>query len=410
MNLENKYIKIALTLVVLVIFNQCIIQYFLFQKRSDSLIINLAGRQRMLSQRTNLLAHQLHQDFDTNKKEKLQKVFEEWKEGHKRLMYDQEDKSAIEIKELELRSKIENNFKKILEIENIIKNIDDLSGDKLEVINKIIENFLIEMDSLVYELQKKSERKLDFIISIEIILAIMTLVIVYLEFKTIVIPILKKNKKDDLVLRETNNLLEESKNRLKAIIDSTTDGNILISLEYKILSFNKKANYNSLNLLGKPLQENGDMWDYVLPNDRSDFYTDTQKVLKGEQLKFEREIYFEQFSIWFEVAYFPVYNTQGEIFGFTFNATNIETRKKANLQILRQNETLRDIAWQQSHELRRPVANILGLCDLLKNYKNETEEIKNQFIDYLLQSTRELDSIINKIVLKTKDIKDTDEG
>jgi len=83
--------------------------------------------------------------------------------------------------------------------------------------------------------------------------------------------------------------------------------------------------------------------------------------------------------------------------------SQFEELKKQKIKILEQNETLKQIAWQESHELRRPVANILGLCDLLKNYQNETEEMKIKCIDYMLQATNELDEIIHKIVLQTNE-------
>jgi F0F1-type ATP synthase membrane subunit b/b' len=51
------------------------------------------------------------------------------------------------------------------------------------------------------------------------------------------------------------------------------------------------------------------------------------------------------------------------------------------------------------------VANILGLCDLLKNYKNETEEMKNKCIDYMIEATKELDEIIHKIVHQANESK-----
>jgi PAS domain S-box-containing protein len=74
-----------------------------------------------------------------------------------------------------------------------------------------------------------------------------------------------------------------------------------------------------------------------------------------------------------------------------------EVQKHQNL-ILKQNEILRDIAWHQSHKLRAPVARMLLLIDLLKNYENEREEAKLEYIGFLIQSIEELDNIIHKIV------------
>ncbi|MCS7018177.1 MAG: PAS domain S-box protein [Cytophagales bacterium] len=71
--------------------------------------------------------------------------------------------------------------------------------------------------------------------------------------------------------------------------------------------------------------------------------------------------------------------------------------------IVRQNKILQDIAWQQSHHLRRPVASILGLCDLLSNYSN-TESEKRQYVHYLNLAARELDDIIHRIVDATNSL------
>lgn len=320
--------------------------------------------------------------------------------------------------------------------------------------------------------------------------------------------------------------LKYSENKLRAIMESTTDSNILISPDYKILSFNKRASEVSQIAYGKPLQELADVWEYVVQSDKADFYRDTQKALKGEYLRFEREIFFENFSAWFEVSYFPVHDNEGKILGITFNTTNIDARKKAEIQlkqsetmlralydsrseastfidkdfrivfnnklaqeitksifgkealkgdknldfmipalreefhdyykrvlegesiqvekeyldkwwrfslypvydsenniigiadnvkdvtgrvqnelkIRKQNESLKKIAWQQSHEVRRPLATILGLCDLLSTDENATVEQQQQYINYILQSVRELDTIIHKIVDYTHDI------
>jgi len=190
--------------------------------------------------------------------------------------------------------------------------------------------------------------------------------------------------------------LRYSQSKLQAILDSTTDGNILISPDYKILGFNAKANEVSKMFLKKELCEFADMWAYVMPNDEEDFYTDTQKAFAGEFLSFEREMHFAGISLWFMVSYHPVYDKAGTMMGVTFNTTNIDKRKRYALKLEEQNETLRDIAWQQSHEVRRPVANILGLINLLEeDIKKENHDI---YLAYLKQSTQELDNIIHKIV------------
>lgn len=69
--------------------------------------------------------------------------------------------------------------------------------------------------------------------------------------------------------------------------------------------------------------------------------------------------------------------------------------------ILAQNKRLREIAWRQSHEVRRSVANILGLCELMRQDKIEPNVALREHLNYLNQSAVELDNIIRLIVNDT---------
>jgi hypothetical protein len=56
---------------------------------------------------------------------------------------------------------------------------------------------------------------------------------------------------------------------------------------------------------------------------------------------------------------------------------------------------LDDIAFNQSHIIRRPVANILGAVDLLKQYNIPAEA--TEILDIVFENTRDLDTIIRKM-------------
>jgi PAS domain S-box-containing protein len=77
---------------------------------------------------------------------------------------------------------------------------------------------------------------------------------------------------------------------------------------------------------------------------------------------------------------------------------DIDKQKKFEQQLLSQNEQLKEIAWIHSHELRRPLSNILGLIDLIRGAAVEDAELR-QLIDLLAVSSKELDDaviLINK--------------
>jgi PAS domain S-box-containing protein len=71
--------------------------------------------------------------------------------------------------------------------------------------------------------------------------------------------------------------------------------------------------------------------------------------------------------------------------------------KQNELRITRQNEQLLEIAEINAHEIRRPVATILGLVQL---FNKETVENK-ELLKHLETATLELDKVIRRIIDKT---------
>lgn len=70
-----------------------------------------------------------------------------------------------------------------------------------------------------------------------------------------------------------------------------------------------------------------------------------------------------------------------------------------------QNNKLFEIAFLQSHQVRAPVAHILGLISLFKK-DNLSDPINKDIIKMLETSAIELDQVIHKITERTNEIKD----
>jgi light-regulated signal transduction histidine kinase (bacteriophytochrome) len=66
-----------------------------------------------------------------------------------------------------------------------------------------------------------------------------------------------------------------------------------------------------------------------------------------------------------------------------------------------QNKVLRDIAFIQSHEVRRSLANILGVIEVLNNSNSVNNK---EIFDHLIESANELDMQIRSIVKKTNNL------
>ncbi|MGE8721451.1 PAS domain S-box protein [Leptospira terpstrae] len=89
------------------------------------------------------------------------------------------------------------------------------------------------------------------------------------------------------------------------------------------------------------------------------------------------------------------------IAGIVDNFHDVTERVFQITAIQTQNEKLKAIAWTQSHVVRNPLAKIMGIVDLIKTGALSHEE-ERQSLDHLIESAKELDSIIQDIVLKSQ--------
>lgn len=71
--------------------------------------------------------------------------------------------------------------------------------------------------------------------------------------------------------------------------------------------------------------------------------------------------------------------------------------------IKRQNKLLKNIAWMQSHEVRAPLTNIMGLIVLLELDTPPSPEEEAFIHKGILQAAHDLDGIIRKIVVETEE-------
>ncbi len=98
----------------------------------------------------------------------------------------------------------------------------------------------------------------------------------------------------------------------------------------------------------------------------------------------------------------PVFDDENNITGFIGISKDISEHKIVHKKLVKQNNQFRQIARLQSHAVRRPLANMLGLIDLIQHYyeKKDYEEVM-YMITLLKESSEDLDDIIRRIVLKT---------
>lgn len=106
---------------------------------------------------------------------------------------------------------------------------------------------------------------------------------------------------------------------------------------------------------------------------------------------------------WTDWEFSPLLTAGGEPTGILCVGYDITARKKTESRVAEQNEKLKEIAWQQSHQLRSPVVNILGCIQLIRNEKELVSEAeKDRLFEDIKQELSYLDSIIHKIVADSR--------
>jgi signal transduction histidine kinase len=95
------------------------------------------------------------------------------------------------------------------------------------------------------------------------------------------------------------------------------------------------------------------------------------------------------------MSFLPVRNDDGEIIGVAVNASDITERKQHEEEIRVKNEAFQQIALMQSHQLRKPVASLKGLMDLIKN---DESIVQSDYYDMITTTVNELDEKILEIV------------
>lgn len=206
-NLLRKRYATALGLIaILIIVSQLLIQLALYENSDSSRVINIAGRQRMLSQKITKSALALSMNSKDIDKPKylleLTETLDLWSMSDKALKEgsaELEIKTNNSLKVSQMFSEIEIPFKLIIKNTNlIIENIDNHTIDITDFTNNILEQepiFLKGMNQIVFQYDLEATNKLKKIKQLEIILLLITFILLFCEAFFIFVPVEKELKR-----------------------------------------------------------------------------------------------------------------------------------------------------------------------------------------------------------------------
>jgi len=365
--LRRLYITALSLIAISVIASQILIRTHLKSQESDSTIINVAGRQRMLSQKLTKDIVSLSSETDLNNKIQLKNKIKEtlnlWRLSHYSL---QRGNDSLGIPNKNSKKVIEK-FNKLNPIFDTISTASQSIIDKIENnpplnsdlyildIKKVTANegdFLTKMDDIVNQYDIEAEEKVSLLRKLEIWITGLTLIVLLAEFififwpaaksvQTTLAELLKAEKLSKKMAFDADELSiakEQSIKELKALnraMDETLlfarilpNGNIIhmgnkFSNLFKFSKFDKTSVF--WQVLSKSENESSIIEDIIVKHKNKGWQGEIKAITKDNEV------------IWLEMSIIP-YNPTNNSSELLIIASEITDRKAAQLEIERLNE------------------------------------------------------------------------
>jgi PAS domain S-box-containing protein len=220
-SLKVRYFFFIATIVLTLVATQFIVQYDLDQQSEDARLINVAGRQRMLSQRISKLI--LFFQYQTNDKtlpgyynlDSLKSLANQWEKANHYLISQNAERGKSAAIELLLKQNTPRLEQILAASQNVLLNPDQaIIQQAIAVLTENELPYLTTMEQTVATYQQEAEAKLTYLKRIELILAIIAIGILLFQFIFIFYPTLKRLDNNNKVLTQLNEKLVEANNEL----------------------------------------------------------------------------------------------------------------------------------------------------------------------------------------------------
>ena len=198
--------------------------------------------------------------------------------------------------------------------------------------------------------------------------------------------------------------LQQSEANLRSIFENTDFSIVLFDTDLRIVSFNTNAKNLSVVNYGKKLKKGNSAFHYF-PKSRKPFINSVAERVRNKEIVSYETTYQPKNSAleWYDVSWMGVVTDTGNTIGYILTLKDITGKKQADIErekitadLVKRNADLEQFAYIISHNLRLPVANIIGLTDLLNNMDIKDKDDK-EVLKALSASISNLDSIVHDL-------------
>jgi PAS domain S-box-containing protein len=198
--------------------------------------------------------------------------------------------------------------------------------------------------------------------------------------------------------------LQQSEANLRSIFENTDVSIVLFDTDLKIASFNTNAKNLAVVNYGKKLKKGNSAFSYFPKSRKSFINAVAERVRNKEIVNYETTYQPKHKDLeWYDVSWMGVVNNMKQTIGYILTLKDITAKKRADIErenitsdLVKRNADLEQFAYIISHNLRAPVANIIGLAALLENMEVK-ESDGREVLKALSSSIHKLDSIVHDL-------------
>jgi PAS domain S-box-containing protein len=208
--------------------------------------------------------------------------------------------------------------------------------------------------------------------------------------------------RDVTELFASHQVIRDQAQKLSTIFESITDAFFLIDREWRCTYVNTEVErllkVRRENLVGQSI------WQAFPEEEKGVFHEHYQRALEtGQAVHFEA--YFKQEGLWLDVKAFPSRE------GLSVYFSDVTEKVRSQGELYRQNKDLQQFTYIVSHNLRAPLANAMGLVDLLTSLDQQTLDY-DMTMSNLQVSIGQLDAVLRDMntILSIRDKQGVDGG
>jgi|GEM_PF-3885470 len=214
-----------------------------------------------------------------------------------------------------------------------------------------------------------------------------------------------------LFLNQTRDkAIVQEREKLKALLDGNAQMIMLINKERKIELFNRRFFEYYRTVYGNTLQVGNHYLDYGNPQNRDIETQGLNEAFEGHASQKDVLVMMGTTPTWMNLNFVPMPNKKGHVAYVVFSVLDISERKnyektlsETNAILTKLNRELDHFIYRSSHDMRAPLASVMGLVELFQMENNQTE--REAYVTMIGKSVHKLDQLLVDITQYAKNKK-----